>query len=405
MAFPEALAAQVGLSSLRYPSLPAECEFRPPCPGCPRYADSNPPPQALAALEALGALSQAPPLEVIGFPGLGYRHRVRLSARRVKGAVRLGIFEEGTHRLVPISRCPLHHPVLIDVAAAIEAELQDKNVSAYDEERHVGLVRAVQLVVARQGSGQHSGQVQVTFVVREESALWPRPGHPFEAVLLGLAARPDVQGVFLNAQPERSNTLLGPKFELFRGAPCLEQECGGALNYFPPGAFGQSNPVLHAQVVEEIASSVPEGSRVVEFHAGVGTIGLALASREGKLRSLHMNEVNPAGLVGLSLGLRALGCPPYIGVAPGPARDHASLVDEADVVIVDPPRKGLEPELIAALSGARPLRLIYLSCGLDALVREAHTFIRAGLMPTRLAACSYFPFTDHVESLVIFDRA
>jgi 23S rRNA (uracil1939-C5)-methyltransferase len=386
----------------RYLELPPQCEFRPPCPGCPRYGDVAPPQEAQRELEALRAQVDAPPLEVVGFSGLGYRHRVRLSVRKWGGRPRLGIFEEGSHRLVPIARCPVHHPALIEVAEAIEWELGDKRVPAYDERAHTGLVRAVQLVVARAGSGQDADRVQVTFVVRSSSQ--PEPGSAFEAVLLALGRRPDVQGLFVNAQPERTNTLLGPDFALISGAPFLEQECGGARNYFPPGAFGQSNPVLHAQVVEKIVNSVPDGSRVVEYHAGVGTIGLALASRPGKLEWLTLNEVSPHGLTGLERGVRALDSPPNLRIVPGPAKDHVSLLDEADVVIVDPPRKGLEAELVAALCRSRPQRLIYLSCGLEALLREAQLFIGAGLLPTHLAAYSYFPFTDHVESLLIFER-
>jgi 23S rRNA (uracil1939-C5)-methyltransferase len=388
-----------------WPELPSQCDARPPCPGCPRYGDPEPPGLALQQLR--GLLAQLGKTELISerAEALGYRHRVRLSARPVLGRARLGIFEEGSHRLVPISRCPLHHTSIIRVSEAIEEALARHRISAYEETGHRGLLRAVQMCVAHEGSGRDAGRVQVTFVVKDEDAYEPRSGSAFRQMLEEVATLPWVQSVWTNLQSRPTNTLLGPDFSRFSGGPFLEQECAGAMNYFPPGAFGQSHPGLHAQVVQTISEFVPSEARVVEFHAGVGSIGLSLLARPGGVQSLVANEINPHGLAGLQRGIQSLTEPGRIRMAPGTAATHAALVRDADVVIVDPPRKGLEPELLRSLTEAPPSRLIYLSCGLDALLREAEVLSRAGVLPTFVAAYPYFPFTDHVETLMVFERS
>jgi 23S rRNA (uracil1939-C5)-methyltransferase len=385
-------------------SLPESCASRPPCPGCPRYGDPRPPTQAVDRLEELGArLGWGLSVEVHAALALGYRHRVRLSVRNVRGRARLGIFEEGSHRLVPMARCPLHHPTLIHVAEQIEALLETWSIAPYDETAKTGLVRAVQLC-AGFGEGRDAGRVQVTFVVRESAAVRPAPGSPFRQVLEELRTSKEVQSVWVNLQDRPTNTLLGPNFELFAGEEFLQQECEGALNFFPPGAFGQSHPALHAEVVRAISRFVPPEARVVEYHAGVGSIGLALAAREGSVASLVANEVNPHGLRGLERGVRALPHSGRVQIAEGEARAHRGLAGAADVVIVDPPRKGLEPELLRALIQTPPGRIIYLSCGLDALLGEAEQLFAARLVPVHIAAYPYFPFTDHVETLMVWER-
>lgn len=284
------------------------------------------------------------------------------------------------------------------VLECLEESLGRFRISPYDEVHHTGLLRAVELAASRT-----SGQVQAVFVLNDALGDLARAARPLEGVLKALSELGVVHGIFLNAQPLRTNTLLGPCFERLSGPPALEQETLGVRNFFPPGAFGQANPELHERVIETMAEWVPEGARVVEYHAGVGTVGLALR-RLRALSSLTMNEISPPSLTGLRMALAVLGEPPDVRVAEGPASAHTHLVSGADVVIVDPPRKGLEPALLEALCADAPARLIYLSCGLPALLREAQELARTGLLPHFVGAYSYFPFTEHVETLVVFDR-
>jgi 23S rRNA (uracil1939-C5)-methyltransferase len=122
---------------------------------------------------------------------------------------------------------------------------------------------------------------------------------------------------------------------------------------------------------------------------------------------LALNEVNPDSLEGLELGVRDLA--PEVGarvrVLPGPAADSVGAIAEAEVVIVDPPRRGLDSSVISALIAAPPERLVYVSCGLESFLEQAELLRGSGRF--RLAGLELyvmFPYTDHVETLAWFER-
>jgi 23S rRNA (uracil1939-C5)-methyltransferase len=135
----------------------------------------------------------------------------------------------------------------------------------------------------------------------------------------------------------------------------------------------------------------------------VGAIGLSLADRVGELR---LNEIGPSSLCGLQLGLDALDptTRARLSVHPGLAGEQAAIARGADVVIVDPPRKGLDAALLAELQDAPPARLIYVSCGLESLLADAAALTGDGLRLAGLEAFDLMPYTGHVETLAAFDR-
>jgi 23S rRNA (uracil1939-C5)-methyltransferase len=143
---------------------------------------------------------------------------------------------------------------------------------------------------------------------------------------------------------------------------------------------------------------------VLELHAGVGAMGLGLAARG---HDVAFNEVARGSLGGLALGIEALPSTARrrTAVLRGPAANHLSAIDDADVVLCDPPRRGLEAPLLARLAERPPERLIIVSCSLEAFLTEARALIAGGR--TRLAALvpfALFPFTDHVETVALFSR-
>ncbi|HSC87544.1 MAG TPA: hypothetical protein VLC09_09755 [Polyangiaceae bacterium] len=371
------------------------CPHRPPCPGCPRFAQDELPP-GVGRLEQL-AQDAGIALEHQTGRGPGHRHRVRLSVRQLAGRPRLGIFEAGSHRLVSIPQCVVHHPAIARLHVQLEDWLHAFGIPAYDERRHSGLLRAVQMAVERR-----SGRVQLVLVVRDHLGPASAVRRQLEP-LLGELERHEsgLCGVWLNAQPEPTNTLLGETFEHVFGARVLEDESGGARVFYPPSAFGQANPELHDRAVERIHRALGSKERIVEYHAGVGTIGLGLASRS----QLTFNEVGPGSLEGLRLGLRAVGdAAGSARVLEGPADEHVEGLEGVEAAIVDPPRKGLSPRLLAGLAERGPETVAYLSCGLDSFLRDVEVLRAGGYEPRELVALGYFPYTEHIETLAILRR-
>jgi 23S rRNA (uracil1939-C5)-methyltransferase len=374
------------------PVLPS-CPHRPPCPGCPRYGQAAPPPAALEALRALAARTGAPEPRIVSGPLSGFRHRARLAIRGRLGSPKIGIFEEGSHRVVHIPNCVVHHPLINDVARAVRSALVQERISPYSDQAHAGTARYLQVVVERA-----SQSAQVVLVTNSEDAT-------VFGGLLGVLQRElgeRLHSLWLNPQLERSNTILGPTFSLLAGPASVRETLGGAAVFFPPGAFGQNHLGLFERLVEHVHSVVPEGSRVLELYAGVGAIGLGLTARAA---SIGFNELGAHSLAGLELGIAALA--PELAsrthVLAGRAADHAERAGDADLVIADPPRKGLDREVLDALVRHRPRRFVYVSCGLSAFLAQAEELVQRGFALTGITAFGLFPFTEHVEVVGVFE--
>ena len=373
-----------------------DCSHRPPCDGCPRYGEPGIAPAARLALDGLAAAHDLPPVEVIQGPATGFRHRARLAIRGRKGAPKLGLFRAGTHEVVTVPRCVVHHPLINDVAGIVRGALADAEVPPWSDHAQAGVARYLQVVVERR-----SNTAQVVLVANAAEA----------AQLAGCLDRirdrldPRLHSLWFNARSGGGNAILGERFERWCGAEAVVESFGGADVFYPPGAFGQGNLEVAQAIVARVREWVPAGAHVAEFYAGVGAIGLSLADKVGHLR---LNEVSPASLRGLDLGLAGLdeATRARVHVHPGTAGDQAAIAKGADVVIADPPRKGLDPALIEQLRAAPPARFLYVSCGLQSLLADTARLCADGRMRlTGLQAFDLMPYTEHIETLAVFERA
>ena len=368
------------------------CPHRPPCPGCPRFGQPGVAPEARLRLATLAREAGLPEPEIHSGAHTGFRHRARLMVRGRAGSPKIGVFQEGSHRIVDIPRCVVHHPLVNEVAAVVKTGVRRCEVAPYADRPHRGALRAVQVVVARGGD-----QAQVVLV---GNARTPGPLTDLAAeVVEGLGSR--LQGLWWNGNPDRTNVILGPHWQRLAGEETLREEIAGVDVFFPPGAFRQSHPRLADTLADRVQRQVADGAVVAELHAGCGAIGLGLLGRAAEVR---FNEVSPQALEGLARGLAARPAPERARarVAAGPAAENLGILDGADTVVVDPPRKGLDTTLREALAQRRPRHLHYVSCGLASFERDARELVAAGLELTSLEAWNLFPYTRHVETVAWF---
>ena len=372
------------------------CPHRPPCPGCPRFGERGIAPVSRSALNELARIHGLPEVPVISGQTAGFRLRARLAIRGRLGSPKIGLFELGSHRVVHIPNCSVQHPLINRVAAVVRRALVDARVTSYSERAHLGLARYLQVVVER------SSQTAQIVIVANSATLEPLASC-FDLIRERLGS--ELHSLWFNAHCERSNTILGPDFQHWCGPVSVVERFGGAAVHYPPGAFGQNNLEIAQQIVEHVRAQIPDGARVAEFYAGVGAIGLSLLARAGDIR---MNEVSPQSLQGLELGLAGLDAEnrAKISLFPGAAGAARLAAVGAQVVIADPPRRGLDPELTEYLSEQPPERFLYVSCALDSLLRDAARLTARGTL--RLGALTAFnllPFTEHVEIVARFERA
>jgi 23S rRNA (uracil1939-C5)-methyltransferase len=371
------------------------CPHRPPCPGCPRFGEPGIADGARGALDSLARVHGLPGVSVVSGQAAGFRLRARLAIRGRLGSPKLGLFELGTHRVVHIPNCSVQHPLINRVAGVVRRALVDARVTSYSDSVHLGLARHLQVAIERS-----TQSAQVVIVANTETAL------PLAQCLDLIRERlgPDLHSLWFNANCGRSNTILGPDFQSWCGPAATVEHFGGAAVHYPPGAFGQNNLDIAQRIIEHVRTQIPNGARVAEFYAGVGAIGLSVLAQVGDIR---MNEVSPHSLHGLELGLAQLDAADRakISLLPGPAGAARLAAAGADVVIADPPRKGLDAELCDYLSEQPPERFIYVSCGLESFLKDAaHLTSRNKLRLDALTAFNLMPFTEHVETVARFER-
>lgn len=325
----------------------------------------------------------------------GFRQRARLAIRGRVNSPKLGLFELGTHHVVHIPSCIVQHPLINRVAGVVRKALVDAQVTPYSDSAHLGHARYLQVVIERSS--------QTAQVVLVGNSADPEP---FVACMDLIRQRlgADLHSLWWNGNRERVNTILGPEFQRFFGPESVVEHFGGNAVHYPPGAFGQNNLDIAERIIEHVRGELEPGSRVAEFYAGVGAIGLSVLERVSELR---LNELSPHSLHGLSLGLDELAPAERakISVQVGPAGQARALAAGADVVIADPPRKGLDPELTALLCEEPPARFVYVSCGLESFLSDSERLFASGkLRLSALKAFNLMPFTDHVETVARFER-
>lgn len=373
-------------------NLSTGCSHRPPCPGCPRFGRSSPGPEKLETLRKFCAEIGAtcPPL-VEGAP-LGYRHRARLAIRGRSTSPKIGIFQEDSHRIVDIPDCPVHHPLVNDVASAVKSALRATGLPPYADAPHKGLLRYLQAVVERR-----SNSAQVVLVTHSETPETLEPMvEPF-ATAMG----DRLHSLWWNGNTERTNRILGSNWHRIHGPPATVEEVGDVEVFYPPGAFGQANLDLADALTLTARGAISPGARVVEYYAGCGAIGLGLLADS----TVTFVENSPPSIEGLLAGINAR---PRLErekaqVVSGDASQHSALVENADAVLLDPPRKGIDGPVLEALVATPPPEIVTIHCGFQSFLEDVGRLAASrNWGGIQVIPHALFPQTDHVEVLTVF---
>jgi tRNA/tmRNA/rRNA uracil-C5-methylase (TrmA/RlmC/RlmD family) len=351
--------------------------------------------RALAALAEEAGLPSPPLIE--GAP-LGWRQRARLAVRGRSRSPKIGLFEAGSHDVVDIPRCGMQHPLINRVAGALKQALRDTDTAPYRERHHAGLVRYLQVVVERPSQ---RAQVVVVCNAREADSFMPA------AERLRALLGDSLHSLFWNGQPERTNSILGPHWRHLCGAETVCEEIGGARILFPPGAFGQANLDLYDRLVARVGDWLGEAREVADLYSGCGALGMPRLAAGARV---HFSERAEDSLHGLraSLALRSAEERERARIHPGDSDEFPDLdgaLGRCDGVILDPPRRGIGPRLLARLRDDPPARLVYVSCGLSAFLEQARSLLEGGRLEwVGLETFALFPHSEHVETLALFRR-
>ena len=307
----------------------------------------------------------------------------------------IGFFQARTHKVVPIRRCLIQTEAADRTAQAVGEWMRRYKISAYDETTGKGLVRHVCVRVNRKGESLCCVVVNGNKVPREP-----------ELAAYVTAAVPHTVGVLLNSNTRRGNVILGDKYRtLFGRNYLMDTLCGLEFKLSMP-SFYQVNrdqaEMLYGKALE--FAGLTGNETVLDLYCGIGTITLCLA--KAAKRVIGAEIVPPAIRDAKENALRN-----HIENAEffcGDAADIAAKLESdglrPDVVTVDPPRKGLAPEVIASVAAMGPEKVVYVSCDPATLGRDVKIFREFGYEAKRAAAVDMFPGTAHVETVVLLSR-
>lgn len=326
-----------------------------------------------------------------------YRNKAIYAVGTKVGHAVTGFYRERSHDIVPTERCHIQTEVSDRAAAAVRRWMDRYQVTAYDEVRHRGLVRHVYCRYAFK-----TGMAQVTIVANGD-------GLPHTEALIDELRRdcPETAGIILNINKTRGNTVLAGDFITLWGDVYIMDELCNLTFKLSPRSFYQINSAqadkLYTKALEYAALTGSE--TVLDLYCGTGTITLVMAGRAKRAIGAEIVEaaINDARE---NAALNHITNAEFIcadaGVAATLLREKC---DTPDVVVVDPPRKGLAPDVIETITGLSPARIVYVSCDPATLARDLKLFDGLGYKTTRATAFDMFPRCAHTEVCCLIVKA
>ena len=274
--------------------------------------------------------------------------------------------------------------------------LRSFKIQAFDERTGTGWLRHV--LVRR---GFQSGQVMVVLV-----AVSPifKLQKPFLKKLTEL--HPEITTVVLNINDRFGPVVLGSREKVLLGDGYIEDSLLGLCFRISPRSFYQINPVqtekLYSIAIEMAGLTGKE--LVLDAYCGVGTIGLCAAGKAGQVLGVELNRdaVKDAIINAKLNGIK--NCWFTAGDAGKYMEEMSTGGKRPDVVFMDPPRSGSSPQFLSSLLRAAPKRIVYISCGPDSLRRDLDVLVSGGYCVSRIQPVDMFPYTNHVETIVLLQR-
>ena len=325
----------------------------------------------------------------------GYRNKAQYPVAQKKGRAYAGFFRAGTHDVVENRRCLILPEETDAVKDAVMDYVNQLRVPVYDEASHTGLLRHI--YVRR---GAVSGQILVCLVCNGEKL--PK----VEALLARLRKIPGFTTLVLSVNTQKGNAVLGNKFVTLYGPGYIEDTLCGLNFRLSPRSFYQVNhhqaQRLYETAIEQ--AGITKNDTVLDLYCGVGTITLAMASAAGKVIGV---EVIPQAVEDAKDNARRNGIKNaefFCGDAGQAALELERNGVRPDVVVVDPPRKGLNADTIEALSRMAPRRIVYVSCDPATLARDVALLKQRGYALQSATAADLFPRCAHVETVVLLSK-
>ncbi len=324
-----------------------------------------------------------------------YRNKAQYPVSEKKGRAFAGFFQAGTHEVIENKRCHILPQAMDTVKELVIDHINRFRIPAYDEKAHTGLVRHIYI---RQGSV--SGQMLVCIVVNGRKL--PHAAELIEA----LKTVPGFATLVLSVNERKGNAVLGEEFVTLYGPGYIEDTLCGLTFRLSPRSFYQVNHDQAQRLYEAAitAAGITKSDTVLDLYCGVGTITLAMSRAAGKVIGVEVIEQAVADAKDNARRNGIENAEFFCADAGAAALELERQGVRADVVVVDPPRKGLNTDAIEAIARFAPRRLVYVSCDPATMARDVKLLKEKGFRLDSAQAFDLFPRCAHVESVLCLSR-
>ncbi|MGF1540499.1 MAG: 23S rRNA (uracil(1939)-C(5))-methyltransferase RlmD [Pleurocapsa sp.] len=352
--------------------------------------------QVIQSLQRIGEFPDLDVEPVLYTPQtLNYRNKSTYPlGRSSTGQVQAGYYRHGSHKIVNLNQCPVQDLRLHPLLKEVKQDIYERGWSIYNEVNHQGKLRHLSLRI-----GSRTGEILLTLVttswqlneVEEQARIW-------------LERYPQLVGVCLNLQCDRTNVIFGDQTRTIAGKPHLREIFAGVELHISSDTFFQVNTEAAELLLETIASRLNlTGEEIlVDAYCGIGTFSLPLAK---KVKQVIGIEVSPTSIAKAKQNA-AIARINNISFYTGKVETCLSqLKIKPDLILLDPPRKGCAPEVISTLLTLQPYQIIYISCKPATLARDLKLICQSGIYrPTFVQPADFFPQTTHVECAVFLTK-
>lgn len=341
------------------------------------------------------------------FPAIRYRNKAQFPVKRSKdGNVQIGFYAGRTHCVVDTDICYLQNEVNDQIITLFRDFMNKYNIETYDEETHTGLVRHILTRI-----GKKTGEVMVCVVINGKKLLGISSDNSkldVESLFVESMKRiPGITSISININTDKTNRILGSSCRTLWGSDTITDYIGDIKYQINPLSFYQVNP----EQTEKLYNKALEyagltGKEIVwDLYCGIGTISLFLAKNAAKVNGVEIipqaiddartnAKMNSITNVDFFVGKAEEVLPKYF----------ESTGEHADVIVVDPPRKGCDEVTLDTMIRMQPERIVYVSCDPATLARDVKFLVANDYEVMKVCAIDQFGHSGHVETVVLITR-
>lgn len=322
-----------------------------------------------------------------------YRNKVHaVFDRDRRGNAISGVYEKGTHRVVPVDSCLIEDQKADEIIVSIRGMLKSFKIRTYDEDTGYGLLRHV--LVKR---GFATGEIMVVLVTA--SPVFPSKNNFVKALR---KLHPEITTVVQNINGRGTSVVLGDKEHVLYGKGYIEDVLCGCTFRISAKSFYQINPVQTEKLYKKaIAMAGLTGKEtVIDAYCGIGTIGLIAAKHAKNVIGVELNRDAVRDAITNAKRNNIQNVRFFCADAGEFMVDMAASGDKADVVFMDPPRAGSDEAFLSSVVKLAPKKIVYISCNPETQARDLAYLTKNGYQAEEACPVDMFPWTEHCESIV-----